>query len=307
MKNAATLVLFLSISFIGLLIISFLVAFLQGWTNEVLLFPPVTGAAAPFSGKTVEYLESSIIIAFYLAILLGLNYASRRRIVYPAAFAIILIVVLALSGGAYFGMESLRKIGFDITVKKLPAEAAKPGFLLNQGTLSGYQTVFMEDPQKPDGAVVIIAEGQRFNYQAQGAPVTRTLLPIFAEKKGMFSSIIRDFEHSSRFFSFWFNNGIISYAVYAGSLAAFLLSLGCLINISFWSLANLFFGALAFRGALALENFLNQSDIHDMLASFSGKIIHPSLISPLIFFFLCVLILLYSGLVYLARGRTGDG
>jgi hypothetical protein len=86
-----------------------------------------------------------------------------------------------------------------------------------------------------------------------------------------------------------------------------LLSLGCLVNISFWSSANLFFGALAFRGVLALENFLNQGNIREILASFAGRIINPSLINPVIFGSFSVLILLYSGLVYLAHGRMGDG
>jgi len=327
-KNAAKLVLFLCISFIGLLLISGLISLLQGWTNEALLFPPeysaetdhIEGSDAAnensqgspaktraFSGIPITYLESSVTAAFYLVILLGLNYAARRRIVFPAAFAVIFVFIILLSGAAFFGMESLEKMGVNISIKKPLAEAAKPGFILNSGAMSGYQTAFLENPQKPDGAAVIIIEGQKFNYQSQGVPVNRNRLPIFAEKRGIFYNIARDIEHSSRFFSAWFNSGLWFYGVYAGSLAAFLLSLGCLVNISFWSLANLFFGALAFRGALTLENFLNQNNIHDMLSSFAGNLIHPSLINPLIFSSLSVLILLYSGLVYLARGRIGDG
>ena len=307
MKNVAKLVLFLSISFIVVLLFSGLITLLQGWTDEALLFPPATGISGGFSGKTVTYLESSIPVAFYLVILFGLTYAARHRIVYPAAFAVTLVFILILSGAAYFGLESLGKLGINVTIKKPLAEAAKPGFVLNQGTLSGYQTVFLEDPQKPDGTAVIITEGQKFNYQSQGIPVSRTRLPIFAEKRGIFTGISRDIEHSSGVFSAWFNNGLWFYGIYAGSLAALLLSLGCLVNISFWPLANLFFGALAFRGVLALENFLNQGNIRDMLSSFAGRIVNPSLINPIIFSSLSILILLYSGLVYLARGRIADG
>lgn len=307
MKNAAKLVLFLSVCFIGLLLISGLAALLQGWIDEITLFPPAEELSASFSGKIAAHLESSIAIAFYLAILLGLNYAARRRIAYPAAFAIILVFTLILSGGVFFGLKNLGKTGFDITFKRTTASLARPGFLLNQGVLSGYQTAFLEDPQKPAGAVVLLTDAQSFNYQGEGAPITKTQLPVISQKKGMLYGIEKDFEYSSRIFSVWFKSSIISYVVYAGSLAAFLLSLGCLVNISFWPLANLIFGALAFRGVLALENFLNQGDIRNMLASFAGKIINPSLINPLIFFFLCILILLYSGLVYLARGKTNDG
>jgi hypothetical protein len=240
---------------------------------------------------------------------LGLNYAARRRIAYPVTFVIILVFILTLSGAAFFGLESLDKIGFDIKTAKTPTELVKPGYILNQGTLSGYQTVFLNNPYKPDAATVIVSQGQALNYQRRGAHsagaeyLAQTRLPFFTEKRGIFSTINRDFEHSAQVFQTWFNNNLWSYGVYAGSLAVFLISLGCIVNISFWSLANLFFGALAFRGVLALENFLNQGNIRELLSSFAGKIIHPSLINPIIFFFLSILILLYSGLVYLSRGR----
>ncbi|MCL1813071.1 MAG: hypothetical protein FWG29_06065 [Treponema sp.] len=111
MKNVAKLVLFLSISFIVVLLFSGLITLLQGWTDEALLFPPATGISGGFSGKTVTYLESSIPVAFYLVILFGLTYAARHRIVYPAAFAVTLVFILILSGAAYFGLESLGKLG----------------------------------------------------------------------------------------------------------------------------------------------------------------------------------------------------
>ena len=306
MKNIAKLVLFLSISFIGLLLFSSLISILSGWIGKVLLFPPDTGNIGIFSGEIGNFLGSSVLITFYFSILLGLNYAARRRIAYPVAFIFILVFVLVLSGAAFFGLESLDKTGFDIAVKKTPALQVKPGYILNQGTLSGYQTVFLEDPNKPDAAVVIMVQGQALNYQNRGAHFTRTKLPFFTEKRGIFHNISSDFEQSAQIFTKWFNNGLWSYGVYAGSLAVFLLSLGCIVNISFWSLANLFFGALAFRGVLALENFLNQGNIHELLSSFTGKMIHPSLINPIIFLFLSLLILLYSGLVYLARGRIDN-
>ena len=310
MKNVAKLVLFLSVSFFGLLVFSGLLSLLQNWTNEALLFPPeyTTGIQTDHNSlKIIVNLESSIPVAFYMSILLALNYAARRRIPYPAAFGIILVLVLVFSSAAFFGLENIGKSGFAIPVKKPSAGLAKPGYILNQGALIGYQTAFLEIPEKPDGAVVLIVEGQPFNYQGQGFPVSRTSLPFFSEKRSIFSGIGRDIVHSSEVFSSWFNNGLWSYGIYAGSLAALLLSLGCLVNISFWSLANLFFGALAFRGVLSLDNFVNQGNIHNLLSSFAGNSINPQLINPLVFSFLSILILLYSGLVYLARGRTGDG
>ena len=306
-KNVAKLVLFLSISFAGLLIISTLVTLLSDWTDSALLFPPNISVSASFSGKTAAHLGSSIPIAFYLSILFGLNYAARRRIKYPLTFIVILVFTLVLGWAAFLGVQSLEKTGFTVPLKNPKTEMAKPGFILNQGTVSGNKTIFLGNPYKSGGATVTMIEGQALAYQSQGATVSRTRLPFFIEKKGFFGSIYRDLASSYKEFSACFNISLFSYCVYAGSLAVFLLSLGCLVNISFWSLANLFFGALVFRGVLALESFLNQNNIRDVLASFAGKIVNPSLINPIIFIFLSIMILLYSGLVYLARGRVGDG
>jgi len=129
-------------------------------------------------------------------------------------------------------------------------------------------------------------------------------LPFTEEKNRILAGIGADFTQSCRVFTLRYKAGFLSFWLYTGSLAVFLLSLGCLVNISFWSLANLFFAALAFRGALALEAFLNQPDIYGLMSSFAGNIIPPPLINPLIFFTAGVLILLYSGLVYLARGKV---
>ena len=303
MKNVAKLALFLSISFIGVLLLSSAAALLQDWADAVLLFPPEGG----ISGSIAGYLRASIPAAFYLSILFALTYAARRRVAYPAAFILILVFILALSGGAFLALENLGSMGFTAKAARLPADPAKPGFILHRGALSGYQTVFLEDPYKSSGAVVNLTQGQSLTYQSQGALYGKTKLPFFTEKTGIFNSIAKDLERSSAVFNVWFKNGVLSYGVYAGSLAVFLLSLGCLFNISFWPLANLFLGALIYRCILAMENFLNQNNIHDMLSSFAGKFIHHSLINPVIFYILSILILLYSGLIYLARGRGRDG
>ena len=304
-KNIARLVLFLSVTFIGLLFFSCLIQILSSWINTALLFPPENVSSITKVSNS-SLLGFSIPAAFYLSILFGLNYAVRRKIAYPAAFTVILTFSLILSGAAFFGQQNLEKTELKLSIKKPTAELAKPGFILNQGALSGYQTVFLENPYK-QGAVVQIIQGQRVNYQSQGISITPARLPFFSEKNGILTSINRELEQSSGVFSDSFKKGLWFYGIYAGSLAVFLLSLGCLVNISFWSLANLIFGALAFRGVLALEYFLNQSDIRGLFSSFAGKFIQPSFINPAIFFSLSILILLYSGLVYLARGRNSDG
>jgi hypothetical protein len=312
-KNFAKLVLFFSFSFIGILAFASALALLEEWAGQAALFPPPAdpSGSGSFTGNLVLYLTSALPAAFYLSILLGQSYAARWRMAYPAVFCVMLVFSLVLSGGAFFGLESLKRMGgLSLTLKPPPADLAKPGFMLNPGSrVSGIETVFLTDPYEPWGPRVFQSFSgaeHSLGYQSRGIPFGQVRLPFMEEKSGLFDSIDRDLERSGGVFSAWFAEGFLAYGIYAGALGALLLSLGCLVNISFWSLANLFFAALAFRGALALENLLNQPNIHRLLASFAGGIVPESLINPLLFCALGALILLYSGLVYLARGRIAD-
>ena len=307
MKNLAKLALFITVFFIGILLISGLTALQSDWVNSALVFPPDSGVPGFFSGAILAYARSSLPAAFYLTILLSLTYTARRRIFYPAAFGVILVFIVGLSGVVCLGLDNLEKTGFSLAVKSPLPSPAKPGFMVSQGTINVTQLVYLANPYLPETPVALKSGEAALGYQSQAPLPVKSALPFPAEKKGIFTSIKRDFDHSSRVFSLWYRDSFVSFGVYAGSLALFLVSLGCLINISFWPLSNLFFGALVFRGVLALESFLNQSNIHDLLVSFTGKIIHPSLINPMIFSVLAILILLYSGLVYLARGRVNNG
>jgi len=304
LKNFAKLVLFFCFSFIGVLLVSSLFALFHEGTRLAVLFPP-----AGASLSLLSHLGNSLSVAFYLSILLTLSYASRRRLAYPVVFALILALALVLSSGAFVGIDSLAQLGkFSINVTKSPANMVQPGLILKTGSpIREVHSVFLEDPLKQGGPRAVSPAGQALYYQRQGATLTRAPLPFAEEKSALFESISRDFTQSSKGFSSLFTAGFLPYWMYAGSLAIFLISLGCLVNISFWPLANLFFAALVFRGALALETFLNQPNIRGLLGSFAGNRVPGSLINPFIFCMLGVLILLYSGLLYLARGRVSNG
>jgi hypothetical protein len=77
--------------------------------------------------------------------------------------------------------------------------------------------------------------------------------------------------------------------------------------LSAWPLANLFLGGLAFRGVLALETFLNTPEIQDIIASFLKNIFPVSLIAPLVFLGIGILVCLYSFLVHLSKKQVDYG
>ncbi|MDR2072698.1 MAG: hypothetical protein LBP60_04605 [Spirochaetaceae bacterium] len=307
MKNIAKLVLFFSLSFIALFFLAGFLDLLQKWVDRALIFPSQNGGTVFFSGSLLTHM--ALPAAFYGSILLGLNYSTRRRMAYPAAFAVIFICALSLSVAAFMGTESLRRLGGRITMDQPPAKMVEPGFIFTTGSSvipgPADTLIFLEDPYKT-GAARAVSRGSFF-YQGNGPAIYPVRLPFPEEKNRFLGSITEDFLRSSQYLAAWFETGLLPYGVYAGSLAMFLLSLGCLVNISYWSLANLFLGILAFRGALMLDAFLNQPHIHELLASFAKNMIHESLVNPIIFSTLGALILLYSALVYLARGRISNG
>jgi hypothetical protein len=296
-KHFAKLVIFFSVSFISILLVSGLITLFEEMINLAILFPPGQGTHL----NLLTFLGNSVPVAFFISILLGSSYALRRHFSYPVVFAIILTLSLVFSSAVYVGVEKSGSLGASST-KEPPATAllAQPGYIYNPGSRDT-RFVFLQDPYKLSGPRVVAAAD--LYYQRLGTSLESSPLPFAKEKSGILESIAKDFTQCSVSFTALFKAGSGDYLVYAGSLATFLLALGCLINISYWHLANLFFAICVFRGALALEILLNEPNVSGMVRSFVGGGIPATLINPVIYILLAALILLYSGLTSLARGR----
>jgi hypothetical protein len=333
-KNFAKLILSFTFSFIGILILAGLAGVLRGWANTALLFPP---AALP---ALSTLLAAALPVSFYFSLLFGISYSSRRRIPYVVSLVSLLALSLGLAAAASTALGRFEKMNLSgssetavfgsataepngtgtaaavsagavsagaAPVMTVPTVPVQPGLVLTI-TPGDTPTRAVLLGAGPESARVLSLPGQALFFEPASTlyRARQVRLPFREERNGSLSGISADFAGSARVFRAWFNAGLAPFAVYAGSLSLFLVSLGCLVNISFWPLANLFFGAMAFRGALALENFLNTAETHQLLSSFAGNIIPESLVNPIIFTVLGILILLYSGLVYLARGRRSE-
>jgi len=296
-KNLAKLVLSFTVSFVIILVIGEAVGIFHAGVGKALLFPP--------HGAAFGLAAAALPAAFYFSILLGLSYASTRRISYPAVFIVLFIFSVGFLTAAFTGLSRLDSVKGDLIAP--PAVNARPGILLTVAAgQPPTQAVLLGG--EPSGPRVLSLPNQPLYYEAASATygMRQVRLPFRDESGPLLNGIGADFNRSAAFLGAWYDSGIVPFCIYSGSLALLLISIGCLVNISFWPLANLLFGALAFRGALALEAFLNSDEIHGLLASFAGGIIPESLISPVIFTVLALLILLYSFLVFLARGRRGE-
>jgi hypothetical protein len=313
-KNLAKLVLFFVLCFVLVLFLAGMFGLLRDWTEKAVLFPiPVD--IDTIKDNIAGTARTALPAALYITILLGLNFTAHHKIAYPPAFLVMLILSLALSAAAFAGFGRLEMMNVPIVVG-LEHEGS-PGLILTispgegrvpQGTGTVTQVVLLEASGR--GSRVVSIPEQPLYYQEsipyEAGPVR---LPFGDERHPVLQGIAADLDKSALFLHAWFDAGLLPFAVYAGSLSMLLISLGCLVNISFWSLANLFFGALAFRGILALEALLNSREMQGLLSAFAGNFIPESmksLINPVLFCTLALLILAYAGLVYLARGRRQE-
>jgi hypothetical protein len=153
-------------------------------------------------------------------------------------------------------------------------------------SLPGRQLFYQEVPMGPNNTVLAL-------------PV----MPFRDETPWFIQSMFIDFALTAREFEDTLREGYIPFAIYAGALIFLLASLRFLFDLSSWPLANLFLGALAFRGILALDTFLGTKEVNTFLVSFIGQRLPAPYITPLAYCALGVLVILYTLLVHLARGR----
>jgi hypothetical protein len=181
----------------------------------------------------------------------------------------------------------------------------EPGLILSQGETV---IVLLEDPREERGARVVSLPGRPLIYQevpigADNTVIALPLIPFKTQSSFFITNLLIDFSLTAGQFETRLNQGLISFVVYVLSLILLLVSLRFIMDLSVWPLANLFLGALAFRGILALESFINSEEIFTLIRGFLGQRIPEFLIIPLIFGGLSLLIILYSVLTSLARDR----
>jgi hypothetical protein len=96
-------------------------------------------------------------------------------------------------------------------------------------------------------------------------------------------------------------DGYFAFGVYVFALILLLASTRFVFGLSSWPLANLFMGALVFRGIVGLEAFLNAREINAFLHATLPGDIPPPLITPAVLAVLALLIIFYTLLINLAR------
>ncbi len=281
-----------------------LLKFIEVWIEAVRHIPALTITILP---EILRALTSTLPFSLYISILMTLSYSVRRNIRGPAAILILFVISVGFNVAAGVGLEkagTLPPAAPERTVSTL----GHPGLMLNQGNIT---MILLEDPSKPDGSRVVSIPDQPLIYQEKPVGPGNSILPLpsapFHEDLPYFlKSIILDFSLMAKYYQNLLGQGILQLIIYTAAVCLLLCSLRFLFTVSRWPLANLFLGALVFRGILTLETFLDTRETLDLIHSFLGNWMPLQYTGPLILTGMAVLVMLYSILAYFARGRKRD-
>jgi hypothetical protein len=297
--NLARLILFFSLSFVGICIFSALLRFLIIKIQVAGIFPPQG------ERNLSEFLEAArwaLALSVHGAILLALSYSARRRIFAPLSIPVIIFLACVMS---FFGFWALRRANFLPPAQFPPKTLGQPGLILTQ---PGAVIVLLEEPEKIYGPRVVAMDGQALLFQEaprgpgnSGAYLPR--LPLISQAPWFLRSLAIDINLAGIQMEALFNRGLVPFITYAGTLIFFLASFRFILEFSVWPLANFFLGILAVRGVLALESFVNSPEITVFLGFYLGQPELSAYAVPLSWCFFAVLICLYTFLVSLIRKR----
>jgi hypothetical protein len=309
MKNMARLMLFFSLSFIIIFAIAGAISYLQLSLESARTIP----AGPPVElWRFTTALQKILPLILYVSILMGLSYTARRGIPLPAAIICLFILAGGAILGSYLGLLHLKSLDSEAAPLFLSKDERKtlgaPGLILSQGDTV---LVVLGAPEEAGSPRMVLLPGRPLIYQElpSGPNNTITALPqapFRTEESYLMNGLLIDSALAAEQFESRLDEGLIPFAIYAGALIFLLVSLRFVMDLSSWPLANLFSGALVFRGILAFQTFLDSRIIHDFLLAFVDGRIIGSLLSPVIFTGLALLILIYTLLVNLARGRKRE-
>jgi len=301
MKKIARLTLYFSLSFLTFFVAAVLLTYISSLIELARILPAGTGVQ-----EAAKAFWAALPAALYLTILLTLSYTARKEI--PIKTAILSIIVLACVYTASFSLGINRVGALDPIFKPAAAVEAEPGLILSQ---SGTRVVLLKESSEILGPRLVSIPGEPLIYQELPVGPYDTVLPLPALAFGgdtpwYIRSIAIDLSLCARELKNRLESGYLSFAAYAFSLILLLASLRFLVELSHWPLANMFLGALVFRGVLTLETFLNAGEINTLIGSFLGGRIPPEYVTPCAFAALGILIILYTLLSRMASHERSD-
>ena len=303
MKNLAKLLLFFSLSFTIIFLAATGIRFLTLWVEWVRYLPP-----KPESSLTLLITAAhwALSLTMYFTILLNLSYAARKNYSIPVTMISVIIVSLFLNFGISFLLYNWKHVPpAEVTGRQMGESGLILSSSLNKNEAA---VILLKGTAEPLGPRVTSIPDRPLMFHESTANVNISLppIPFGDDTPWLLQSAIIDLRLNAEQLQQRFNESFLSYFIYVGALIFMLSSLGFIIKLSVWPLANLFLGILAFRGVLALETFLNSPEMRDVFGSLPGNIMSNVMAVPIIFFFFALLVNTYSILVFIAKRRDDN-
>ena len=310
MKKFAKLILFFSLIFI----ISFTAAaafkFLSlrvDWAKHLPVKPETTLTLI------ISAAHWALSLTIFTSIIFALNYAVRKE-----CFAVISIIcVTTLSIAFCFGICVILEQWKSVPPADISGiQLGDKGLILSNTLMNRNETavILLDGTTNPLGPRIVAIPGQPLVYQQAASSLFSAggsnfiLPPIqFGDDTPWFlKSLSIDISLNAQMFRQKFQEGILPFLLYAGSLIFLLCSLAYVLKFSVWPLANLFITALVFRGILLFNTFFNTPEMQVILDSFLNKIIPVTIALPLFFLLTGALLNVFSFLSFAAKRRYKD-
>jgi hypothetical protein len=303
MNNIARLALFFSIFFIVSVALAGTLEYIRLAVDAATTIP----AGPPVTlGQFIGALRNIFPLLLYGAILTGLSYSARRLVAPFAAMLSIFILAGGAALGLSLGLRNLETGSPDLPLSG-PGETktlGSPGLILSRWDVT---TTLLGDPGNSESSRVISIPGRPLIYQEKPSGPDNAVTLFRNGDSALTRGLLVDSALAAEQFATRLNRGLLPFALYGGAIILLLSSLRFVLDLSSWPLANLFCGALVFRGILAFQTFIDSRSVQTFMGAFFDKRIDRAMLSPIVFAGLALLILLHTFLVRLARSwsRTG--
>jgi len=299
MKNIVRLTLFFSFNFAALFLLAIMLGLLSSWI-EFARFIPLE--ARP--GKDIiELAWEALPVALYLSILLALSYTARRYISIAPAIISILVLSCVFFMGISFGMS--RAGALEVNFRPVSTVHGGPGLILSRADNAA---VLLRHSSDTWGPRVVSIPAQPLLFQEVPLGPNNSILSLpplpFEDNTPWFvRNLGIDFYLGAAELRGRLEHGFLYFAIYAFFLILLLVSMRFVLDLSRWPLANLFLGALVFRGVVALEAFLNTREINSLIDSLLNERLPFMFITPAVFGALALLVIVYTLLIRIVRPR----
>ena len=298
MKKLARLIIFYSLFFTILFLISCVFRFLSSWIESA----SIISHNLEQGRVLVDAAKSALMPAVFLAILFSLSYSARKEIPAPPSIIIVSILSVVFYMGFFLGIERVK--AYDPAMYVPDSISRRAGFILSQ---LDTDVVFLREETdsagNPGFPRVISFPEQPLLYQETSLGPNYSVFSLsFGERKSwLVNSILVDLSICSREFEARFGEDFMSFLIFASAFFFLLSSLRFLLDFSSWPLANLFLCALIFRLILGFNVFLNNREVKTFLDTFVSGRLPDYLIIPAVFCVLSAVIILYTFLSFLSR------